>query len=200
MFFGALLLSITLHEFAHALMGYKLGDDTAHLSGRLTLNPLAHVDLFTTILLPLILFISGLPVFGAAKPVPFNPRKVRGGEMGAALVAAAGPLTNLLLVGIAGVGLQLGNVTNEYVQFFFGIFIFINAGFFVFNMIPFPPLDGSRILYAFSPDSLRRYMNIIEGYGLFAIGIFIFFVLPIFSPAMISAINFVIRNLAPTIL
>src|SRR5689334_16799120 len=95
--FLALVLALTLHEFAHAWMGHQLGDTTARDQGRLTLNPLAHIDPFATLALPLLLMLLHAPVFAAAKPVPFNPWAVRGGRWGAAMVALAGPFTNLML-------------------------------------------------------------------------------------------------------
>ena len=105
---------MTLHEAMHAFMGYFLGDDTARAQGRLTLNPLKHIDPFMTILLPVMLaLIPGAPIFGGAKPVPFNPQNVRYGEWGAALVAIAGPLTNLLLAFFAfGIGVISGVITD----------------------------------------------------------------------------------------
>src|SRR6266567_3548403 len=102
-----LILGLALHEFAHAWMGHYLGDTTAKDQGRLTINPLAHIDFFTTLLLPLFLIISHLPVFAAAKPVPFNPWAVRGGRWGAAAVAAAGPFTNLLIAVVCALWLHL---------------------------------------------------------------------------------------------
>src|SRR5687768_4277206 len=99
---GVILISMTLHEAMHAFVGYWLGDDTAKHEGRLTLNPLAHIDLFTTILMPLFLVMLGAPPFGAAKPVPFNPYRIKWGEYGAALVGASGPLTNLALALLSG--------------------------------------------------------------------------------------------------
>ena len=100
-----ILLSMTLHEAMHAFMGYFLGDDTAKAQGRLSLNPIKHIDPIMTIALPLFLAVMGGPIFGGAKPVPFNPHKVRYGEWGAALVAIAGPLTNLLIAFVVfGVG------------------------------------------------------------------------------------------------
>ena len=97
MIFAIILLSMTVHEAMHAFMGYFLGDNTAKIEGRLTLNPLKHIDPFMTILLPLTMALLGGPVFGGAKPVPFNPNRVRYGEWGAAMVALAGPLTNLFI-------------------------------------------------------------------------------------------------------
>ena len=169
----SILLSMTLHEAMHAFVGYWLGDDTAKNQGRLTLNPLSHIDPFTTVLLPLMLAALGAPPFGAAKPVPFNPYRIRFGEYGAALVGLAGPLTNLLLAIIAGLVLRLAGTTiGATLDTVLLVFAVVNISFFVFNMIPFPPLDGSRVLYAFAPDSVRRVMERIEALGFTAIVFF----------------------------
>jgi Zn-dependent protease len=166
----SILLSMTLHEAMHAFVGYWLGDDTAKHEGRLTLNPLAHIDLFTTILLPLFLVMLGAPPFGAAKPVPFNPYRIKWGEYGAALVGAAGPLTNLALALLGGGIVRVfGDQLPEFWLLSIGMFTLVNLSFFVFNMIPVPPLDGSRVLYAVAPDSVRRVMEQIESMGFAAI-------------------------------
>lgn len=167
---ACILLSMTLHEAMHAYVSYWLGDDTAKLQGRLTLNPLAHIDPIMTVVLPLLLAISGLPPFGAAKPVPFNPHRLKYGEVGTALVGAAGPLTNLLLAIIGALVLRLfGNSLDLMVDNVIYLFILVNASFFLFNIIPFPPLDGSRVLYAIAPDGVRRVMERIEEMGVMAI-------------------------------
>jgi Zn-dependent protease len=162
-----ILFCMTLHEAMHGFMAYYLGDDTAKLQGRLTLNPIKHIDPFLTIILPVLLVIMGGPIFGGAKPVPFNPNRVRYDEWGAALVALAGPLTNLLLAFIAfGVYVATGMpVTGLWSQIIVTT-VMVNLGFFIFNMIPIPPLDGSRVLYALAPDFVRRGMEVIEQYGL----------------------------------
>lgn len=175
---AVILISMTLHEVMHGVMAYWLGDDTAKAEGRLSLNPLKHIDPFLTILLPLILALAQMPIFGGAKPVPFNPHRVRYGEWGAALVAIAGPLTNLFLAfmffgvgAIFGIGLNLWE-GNNIGQTFLTYGVIINLGFFAFNMIPIPPLDGSRVLYALAPESVKRAMEYIEQYAfilLFAI-------------------------------
>ncbi len=171
----SVLISMTMHEAMHAFTSNWLGDDTAARLGRLTLNPLKHIDPFSTVALPIILYMINLPPFGAAKPVPFNSTRVRYGDFGAALVGLAGPLTNLVLAIVAGlwvrlvIGLDSGIVTETLV-----LFMVVNLSFFVFNMIPFPPLDGSRVLYAFAPDAVRDIMNRIEAGGLYSIGIFVF--------------------------
>ena len=175
-----ILLSMTIHEAMHAFMGYVLGDNTAKEEGRLTLNPIRHIDPVMTILLPLIMVILHAPVFGGAKPVPFNPNRVRFGDWGAALVALSGPITNLVIAFIAfGVGVFSGVIDNAgAVQpTIFGLIIStavsVNLGFFVFNMLPIPPLDGSRILYAVAPDSIRGVMQKIEQNGILLVMIIV---------------------------
>ena len=167
-----ILVSMTIHEAMHAFMGYFLGDQTAKAEGRLSLNPIRHIDPFLTILLPLVLLMLGAPVFGGAKPVPFNPHKVRFGEWGVALVAIVGPLTNLVLAfTFFGIGVSLGFVDKfgfspSLIGVMLQTFVFVNLGFFAFNIIPIPPLDGSRVFYALAPDFVRGFMRQVEQYGL----------------------------------
>lgn len=160
------LFSMTLHEAMHAYASYWLGDDTAKAQGRLTLNPIAHIDPFLTLALPVMLALLGAPIFGGAKPVPFNPMRVRYGEFGAAIVGLAGPLTNFVIAFIVfGLYVLLGTPVG-----FLGetlvLLVLVNLGFFIFNMLPIPPLDGSRLLYAIAPDGARRAMEIIERQGI----------------------------------
>lgn len=168
---GVILLSMTLHEAMHGFMAFWLGDDTAQREGRLTLNPIKHLDPFMSIILPLGLALIGAPVFGGAKPVPFNPDRVRGDEWGAALVALAGPLTNLLLAFISfGIWVIAGapagtNLAGEILITLYTV----NLGFFIFNIIPIPPLDGSRVIYALAPDFVRAGMRAMERYGIIVV-------------------------------
>lgn len=171
--FGAILLSMAIHEAVHAFTAHALGDTTAKDEGRLTLNPLKHIDLYTTVLLPIILILIGVPPFFAAKPVPFNPTRVKFDEFGAALVGVAGPLTNFVLAAIAALVIRISGVAVGTDMFhILSIFVVVNLGFFVFNMIPFPPLDGSRLLYAFAPEPVQRVMYQIESMGFTAILLF----------------------------
>ncbi|HAC56053.1 TPA: zinc metalloprotease ywhC [Candidatus Saccharibacteria bacterium] len=169
---ATVLASMTLHEAMHAYTGHWLGDDTAKIHGRLTLNPIAHIDPFLTLLLPVMLAVLGLPIFGGAKPVPFNPMRVRYGELGAALVGLAGPLTNLVIAffafGIAAIfGINAGDfLAYSFADLAFTTVVFVNLGFFIFNMLPIPPLDGSRLLYAVAPDGFRSVMEVIERNGI----------------------------------
>ncbi len=191
--FLSLVISITLHEAMHAFVGFWLGDDTAQREGRITLNPIKHVDPFGTILLPLItLVVFKVPLL-AAKPVPFNPNRVRYEEYGAALVGIAGPLTNLLLA-VAGAGLAhlLQNSLGISGLQALLIFVQINVGLFVFNMIPLPPLDGSRLLYAFAPEALQGVMAQLEQFGIFIVFALLLAV-PAFSDLLISLNQAVLR-------
>ena len=165
-----ILFSMTLHEAMHAFTGYWLGDDTAKMMGRLTLNPIKHIDPFLTILLPVMLAVAGLPVFGGAKPVPFNPHNVRWGDFGAALVALAGPLTNLFIAFLGfGVWVLAGAPADGIAGQVFSTIIAVNLGFFIFNLIPIPPLDGSRVIYALAPEFVKRGMEVMERYGIIVI-------------------------------
>lgn len=178
--------SVILHELAHGVVAYWLGDQTAKISGRLTLNPLKHIDPFMSILLPVILAFAGMPVFGGAKPVPINTRNLKGGVWGFALVAIAGPLTNLFL---AFCFFLFGHFTGVfYVDGFWGLFctvgMLLNLGFCLFNLIPVPPLDGSRVLYALAPDGARAVMEQIERYGIIIIYMLILFCGTLFTKYM----------------
>ena len=159
-----ILISISVHEFMHAYVGFKLGDTTAAEKGRVSLNPLRHIDPLLTVALPVLTFILFNAPILAAKPVPFDPDRVKFGDYGAAMLAAAGPLSNLVLAVIGAIAANTF-VGGELIATFLAYFVTINVGLFVFNLIPIPPLDGSRVLYAFAPDPVRRVMDGIEPYG-----------------------------------
>jgi len=186
-----ILLSMTLHEAMHAFVGYWLGDDTAKREGRLTLNPLKHLDPFLSIILPLGLALVGAPIFGGAKPVPFNPDRVRGGDWGAALVAMGGPLTNLLIAFITfGIWAIAGAPSGATLPGMILITAYtVNLGFFIFNSIPLPPLDGSRVIYAIAPEFVRTGMRAMERYGI----IVIFAIVLLFSSQIGTLITTVMR-------
>ena len=162
-----ILVAMVVHEFMHAYVGFLLGDTTARDEGRLSLNPIRHIDPFTTVLLPAVAWVFFGFIVLAAKPVPFNPLRVKYREFGAALIAAAGPLANLALAILAALlyHVAAGGLSGQVLV----LFIKLNVALFVFNLIPIPPLDGSRILYAFAPDSVQDFMERIEPYGFFII-------------------------------
>lgn len=176
----AAFLAIVFHEYAHGYVAYRLGDTTARDHGRLTLNPLAHIDPIGTVLLPLLLALFGLPVFGWAKPVPVNAGYFRNPFRGMLFVAISGPITNLSLALLAtGIGrLVLSAVRVAFLLqdnfvaslsragfYLLGYFVIVNVVLAVFNMIPIPPLDGSRVLSYLLPAGGRRFMLILEQYG-----------------------------------
>ena len=173
-----LLVGLPVHEFSHALAAYRLGDGTAKLFGRLTLNPIAHFDPVGGTLLALTFIGSaaagGAFGFGWAKPTPVNPMNLQGGRRGEALVAAAGPLSNLLLATVAAIPLRFLSAGPELtgpvllLALVLSLFVQINLVLMIFNLIPIPPLDGSKVLFAFL-DRRTEYQirPILEQYGFF---------------------------------
>lgn len=163
-----LIFSVIIHEVSHGLAAYKLGDPTAKYAGRLTLNPLSHLDPIGSVFLPVFLAIAGAPIFGWAKPVPYNPHNLQNQKYGPAIVGAAGPLSNIVLAIIAAVVLRLFLVFNigegTMLISALAIFLYVNVLLTVFNLIPIPPLDGSKLLFAFLPISEYTKANL-EQYG-----------------------------------
>ncbi len=182
----SMLIGMSFHEAMHAFTGHWLGDDTAAREGRLTLNPIKHIDIFTTVLLPFVMILMRLPPIFAAKPVPFNPDRVKYDEFGAALIGVSGPLSNLLLACASGLIFRSGLVTSNGISDFFVIFTIINVALFVFNLIPIPPLDGSRVLYAFAPEPVQNVMVAIERMGLLAIFAIIFIGWQFIGPVILN--------------
>lgn len=190
--FGAVIFSMVVHEVMHGLVSYLLGDDTAKLQGRLSLNPAKHIDPFMTLLVPVLLYMSGGPIFGGAKPVPIDTRKIKYGEYGLALVALAGPLSNFILAFISfGLLVNFGE-QNSLAALIFSIMVQVNLGFMIFNLLPIPPLDGSRIVYALAPDFIRRIMQKIESFGIMVVFLFIMLFSSLLSSYMLNGQNLII--------
>lgn len=192
-FIPLLLVAMTIHEASHALMGHLLGDDTAKREGRLSLNPFVHIDPIFTVLIPAVLIAIGQPPILAAKPVPFDPHKVRFGEYGAALVALAGPLSNLLTATLTALSLRVFSEGLAYEILLF--FLELNIALAIFNLVPWPPLDGSRVLYAFAPEPVQRVMNSIEGMGIAGLFLFIFIAWQFLSPLVSTVETFIVNLL-----
>jgi Zn-dependent protease len=172
-----LLLSAIMHELAHGSVALSLGDPTAKYEGRLTLNPLKHLDPFGSVILPLLLFLSGSPfLVGWAKPVPINPYNFRDQKWGTFKVSIAGPLTNFAIAIFFGLIIRFINIPQAIVFVdFLSIIVFLNLLLGIFNLVPIPPLDGSWILFKFLPESWIGVRNFLQQYGLFILIFFIFF-------------------------
>ena len=170
-----LLFSIVIHEVAHGSVAYHLGDPTAKYAGRLTLNPLKHLDPFGSVILPLLLFIIRSPIlFGYAKPVPINPYNFRDQKWGSLKVAVAGPAANFSIAIIFGLIIRFINLP-ESLFVFFSIVSFYNFLLGIFNLVPIPPLDGSYILFAFLSEKQASVKIFLQRYGLFILMFFFFF-------------------------
>lgn len=165
-----LLISFPVHEFAHALAAYRLGDGTAKLFGRLTLNPIAHFDPLGGLILIASAVLGGVGI-GWAKPTPVNPANLQGGRQGDAIVAFAGPASNLVLAAAGAIPLRFILSTGTpplFVVETLGTFVLINIALMLFNLLPIPPLDGSKVLFAFlSPRATWQWRPVLEQYGIF---------------------------------
>jgi len=176
-----LIMSIVIHEFSHGYTAYLLGDDTAKQSGRLTLNPIKHLDLFGSIILPILLYFStgGSFLVGWAKPVPYNPNNLKNRKRGELLIAIAGILANLALAIVFGLFIRLAIVLGLPLDNPFyniaSIIVIINLVLFLFNIIPIPPLDGSKILFSLLPYKYKNLEYLLERWGLFLLLFFIIF-------------------------
>ncbi|MBI5147527.1 MAG: site-2 protease family protein [Parcubacteria group bacterium] len=188
-----LLFSVVIHEVSHGVAAYRLGDPTAKLMGRLTLNPIKHLDFFGSLIMPFSVFLltGGRFVFGWAKPVPYNPANLKNPRLGSALVALAGPLSNFslavifglisrLLAGFGAGGADFAAAASALV----GYVVLINLLLAVFNLVPIPPLDGSRVLFYFLPQSARAVEEFLERYGFVILMLFIFFGFRLIAPVV----------------
>lgn len=198
-----LIMSVMIHEVAHGYSAYLLGDNTAQLSGRLTLNPLKHLDPFGSVILPLLLIIMNAGfVIGWARPVPYNPANLRKGKMGNLIVAISGIAANLLLALIFGLlirfgpslGLPLYNFNPALLNPFYkiaSIIVIVNLVLALFNIIPIPPLDGSKVLFSFLPTKLLYIENFLEKWGMILLLLFVFFLWSFVSPVIFTVFQLI---------
>lgn len=180
-----LLYSVVIHEVSHGLMADSLGDPTAKNLGRLTLNPLKHLDMFGSIILPLLLFIARAPfIIGYAKPVPYNPNNLSDKKYGPAKVALAGPASNIVLALIFGLSLRLipDIFTSSLIPQLFSFIILLNLVLAIFNLFPIPPLDGHWLLMTFLPARLNVLKVFLYRYSLPLLFVFLIFIFPLIFP------------------
>ncbi len=191
------IMSIVLHEIAHGWVAYKCGDDTAYLLGRLSLNPIRHIDPFMTILLPVICMFCHIPAFGGAKPVPVNPSRFRDRIAGERLVSLAGVAVNLAIAFLLAQGLRIALITNLFQLDAPGTIalklgILTNIVLFLLNLTPIPPLDGSRFLRTFLPWEVRHVFDLFDRWGLIIVFVVVMWV-PAFWGMMDVAIGFLAK-------
>jgi len=184
-----LVVGVVVHEAAHAYSAYLLGDDTAYRAGRVTLNPAAHLDLLGSMMF----LMAG---FGWGKPTPVVTSKLRGGVLGPVAVAAAGPLSNLLIVGVCAALFQLPPFQSGYLQVIVLLAAFGNALLFVFNLIPIPPLDGATVIFPFLPRSLSGFVDFMNQYGPM---ILLVLVLLTFLPMLPSPLSYILVLVRPVL-
>jgi Zn-dependent protease len=178
------LISVVIHEVSHGYAALWLGDTTALHAGRLTLNPMKHLDFFGSFLLPLLLSFSGF-VFGYAKPVPYNPYNLKNRRWGELFVAIAGPISNLILALIFGLIIRYVDLSAGVTSVAL-LIVQINVVLAVFNLLPIPPLDGSKILFALLPGVALKARPTLERFGFFFLIIFIIFFWPVLAPVISS--------------
>jgi Zn-dependent protease len=184
-----LVVGVVVHEAAHAYSAYLLGDDTAYRAGRVTLNPAAHLDLLGSMMF----LMAG---FGWGKPTPVVTSKLRGGVLGPVAVAAAGPLSNLLIVAVCAALYQLPPFQSGYLQVIVLLAAFGNALLFVFNLIPIPPLDGAKVIFPFLPRSLSGFVDFMNQYGPM---ILLVLVLLTFLPMLPSPLSYILVLVRPVL-
>ncbi|PIR03016.1 MAG: site-2 protease family protein [Candidatus Magasanikbacteria bacterium CG11_big_fil_rev_8_21_14_0_20_43_7] len=185
-FIFVIVFSAIIHEYSHGWMAERLGDPTAKYAGRLTLNPLKHIDPIGSILLPLLLIPTGF-LFAYAKPVPYNPYNLKDQKWGPVKVALAGPISNFILAFLFGLTVQflpMGSMTE-----FLYIIVYANVILGVFNLVPIPPLDGSKVLFAVLPENAVQIKHILEQYGFLILIVFIFTFSSVLTPIIQFFVN-----------
>lgn len=176
-YIAILIMSVVIHEISHGFMAERFGDRTARDAGRLTLNPISHLDLFGSVIIPALLYFSSGFVFGWAKPVPYNPENLSDRKWGTVAVAAAGILANLLVAVIFGLLIRFSYLFSFPPGFYFitSSIVIINLALALFNTVPIPPLDGSKILFSLLPKSALPLVVFLEQYALIILIVFVVF-------------------------
>lgn len=189
---GILIFSVVIHEVSHGFAALLLGDHTAEEEGRLTLNPIRHIDPFGSVILPAMSYLFGGIIVGWAKPVPYNPYRLRNQKWGPALVGAAGPAANIFLAAVFGLFFRFFPFASD--TGFLGSFsaiagtiTLLNLSLAIFNLVPIPPLDGSKVLFAILPHSWRGLQTMLEQYGVILLILFIGFFSHLLSPLILFA-------------
>ncbi|MFA6423736.1 MAG: site-2 protease family protein [Candidatus Magasanikbacteria bacterium] len=191
-YFFVIIPSAIIHEYAHGWMAYQLGDPTAKYAGRLTIDPRVHIDKWGTIIMPIGLFLltGGKFLFAYAKPVPYNPYNLKDQKWGPALVGVAGPLANFLLAACFGILVRM--FPTSLFAPFFAIIVMANITLMVFNLLPIPPLDGSKILYAILPPGAHQVRTFLDRYGFMIMLFFVFFLFDIVRPIIDGLVRLLI--------
>ncbi len=197
--FLVLIFSIVIHEFSHGWMADRLGDPTARYMGRLTLNPLPHIDPIGSVLVPLVLYLTQVGfIIGWAKPVPYNPYNLRDQKKGPALVSLAGPAANLAVAAIFGLLIQAFSAADPVAYGnlveLFAVIVLYNILLAVFNLVPLPPLDGAKILEFLLPDSLKGVMGFLENNYMVFMLLFIFFGFDYILPLIYGLFDLLVGN------
>ncbi len=190
-----LLMSVIVHEVSHGFTAYLLGDPTAKYEGRLTLNPIKHLEFLGSFLVPTVFYLSSGMIFGWAKPVPYNPYNIKAvnPKIGGGLIGAAGPTSNFIIAGIFSLIVHYGGALSFMTPAFLNVatlIIIVNVSLGSFNLLPLPPLDGSKILFALLPRGLQHIENILEKYGFIFLIIFIVFFGNYISPIIQTILHF----------
>lgn len=192
-----LIMSVVIHEVSHGFVAYAMGDPTAKHQGRLTLNPLVHLDPFGSVLLPVLTYMFGGFIIGWARPVPYNPYNLSNQKWGPALVGAAGPASNIFVALVFGLLLRFSGTVAFLPAGFLQLavlIVFINILLAVFNLVPIPPLDGSKVLFALLPYRWTHIQYFLERYGLIVLIFFIFFLWRIILPVVFFVFQLIVGS------